>query len=63
VSRFTISDENINFKSIKDLKRCVTENGKIIPARLTRLDCARQRRMAQAIKHARFLALLPYTVG
>jgi small subunit ribosomal protein S18 len=63
MSRFAIEDTEITFKSIKTLKRCMTENGKIIPGRLTRLNCTQQRRMALAIKQARFLALLPYTVG
>lgn len=63
MNRFMIEDSDINFKSIKTLKRCLTENGKIIPARMTRLNTAQQHRMARAIKQARFLALLPYKVG
>jgi len=64
MSRFiVVEDAEIDYKNIKLLKRSLTENGKIIPARLTRLSCCQQRRMALAIKQARFLALLPYQVS
>jgi small subunit ribosomal protein S18 len=63
MSRFNVEDIDIDYKNIKLLKRCLTENGKIIPARLTRLNCCQQRRMAMAVKRARFLALIPYTVS
>jgi small subunit ribosomal protein S18 len=63
MSRFNVSDVDIDYKNIKLLKRCLTENGKIIPSRLTRLNCCQQRAMAVAIKRARFLALIPYTVS
>jgi small subunit ribosomal protein S18 len=63
MSRYNIQDEDIDYKNVKLLKRFLTENGKMIPSRLTRLNCCQQRRLAQAIKRARFLALLPYTVS
>lgn len=63
MSRFIVDDADIHYKNVKLLKRHLTENGKIIPGRLTRLSCGQQRKMSQAIKHARFLALLPYIVG
>jgi len=61
--RYNTQDSDIDYKNIKVLKRFVTENGKIIPSRLTRLNCCQQRKLAQAIKRARFLALLPYIVS
>ncbi|MCV5225033.1 30S ribosomal protein S18, partial [Escherichia coli] len=39
----------------------ISENGKIIPARLTGTRAIYQRQLSTAIKRARFLALLPYT--
>jgi small subunit ribosomal protein S18 len=62
MSRFIIEENDIDYKNIKMLKRHLTENGKIIPGRLTRLSCSKQRKIANAIKRARFLALLPYEV-
>ena len=45
----------------RDLKDFVNENGKIIPARITGTAARYQRQLSDAIKRARFLALLPYT--
>lgn len=51
---------HIDYKDVARLRRNVTERGKIIPRRITG-NCARhQRQLAQAIKRARFIALLPY---
>jgi small subunit ribosomal protein S18 len=43
------------------LKDFISENGKIIPARITGTKTRYQRQLSTAIKHARFLALMPYT--
>jgi small subunit ribosomal protein S18 len=52
----------IDYKDIKLLQRFVSERGKIVPSRITAVSAKRQRELAQAIKRARFLALLPYMV-
>lgn len=50
----------IDYKDLKTLERFVSERGKIVPSRITG-NCARhQRRIAEVVKKARFLALLPY---
>jgi len=43
------------------LKDFINETGKIIPARITGTAAGYQRQLSEAIKRARFLALLPYT--
>jgi len=43
------------------LKDFITENGKLIPARITGTKAIYQRQLNIAVKRARFLALLPYT--
>ena len=54
---------DIDYKDVSRLQRCVTERGKIISRRITG-NCARhQRFLAVAIKRAREIALLPYTLG
>ena len=52
----------IDFKDVKLLQRFVSERGKIVPSRITAVSAKKQRALAQAIKRARFLALLPYVV-
>jgi small subunit ribosomal protein S18 len=53
----------IDYKDVKLLQRFLSERGKIVPSRITAVSSKRQRELAQAIKRARFLALLPYTTG
>ena len=50
----------IDYKDVKLLQRYVSERGKIVPSRITAVSAKKQRELAQAIKRARFLALLPY---
>jgi ribosomal protein S18 len=42
------------------LSRFLSERGKIVPSRITAVSGKKQRELANAIKRARFLALLPY---
>ena len=52
----------IDYKDVKLLQRFVSERGKIVPSRITAVSEKRQRELAQAIKRARFLGLLPYVI-
>lgn len=51
---------NFDYKDIALLKNYISENNKIIPKRTTGLPSKEQRKLAKAIKLARFLALIPY---
>jgi small subunit ribosomal protein S18 len=60
--RFTVTKaEEIDYKDLEVLKDFLSENARIIPARLTGTRAFYQRQLNTAIKRARFLALLPYT--
>ncbi len=60
--RFTAEKvEQIDYKDIDVLKDYITENFKLMPARLTGTKAGYQRQLSVAVKRARFLALLPYT--
>ncbi|CCD29666.1 30S ribosomal protein S18 [Candidatus Glomeribacter gigasporarum BEG34] len=60
--RFTVAGvQRIDYKDVETLKELLGENGKIMPARLTGTKAHYQRQLDQAIKRARFLALVPYT--
>ena len=52
----------IDYKDVRLLSRFLSERGKIVPSRITAVSAKKQRELAQAIKRARFLALLPYIV-
>ena len=53
---------NIDYKDVRLLQRFISERGKIVPSRITAVSAKKQRELAQAIKRARYLALLPYIV-
>jgi small subunit ribosomal protein S18 len=53
----------IDYKDVKLLQRFISERGKIVPRRITAVTAKEQRQLAQAIKRARELALLPYVAG
>lgn len=53
----------IDYKDIKLLGRYISERGKIVPSRITAVSQKAQRKLSQAIKRARFLALLPYVAN
>ena len=60
--RFTAEKfTEIDYKDADLLRNYINENGKIIPSRITGTSAGYQRMLTQAIKKARFLALIPYT--
>ena len=60
--RFTAEGiKEIDYKDVNLLKNYVTETGKIVPSRVTGTSARYQRQLANAIKRARYIALLPYT--
>ena len=60
--RFTADGvTEIDYKDLATLKGYVSETGKIVPSRITGTKARYQRQLAQAIKRARYLALLPFS--
>ncbi len=51
---------DIDYKDINGLRNHLTETGKMVPSRITGINAKTQRRLNKAIKHARYLALIPY---
>ena len=59
---FTKSEnQKIDYKDIELLKNYISDTGKIIPRRITGTKAIFQSKLSNAIKLARYLALLPYT--
>ena len=50
----------LDYKDVRLLSRYVSERGKIMPCRISSVSVKKQRELAQAIKRARYLALMPY---
>ena len=61
VCRFTQNKVTyIDYKDVKLLQKYVTEQGKVIPKRITGTSALYQRQLTTAIKRARYMALLPF---
>jgi small subunit ribosomal protein S18 len=58
--RFCVDKIRIDYKDDVLLKRFITDRGKITPRRITGTCARHQRELAEAIKRARSIALLPF---
>ncbi|HNT30521.1 MAG TPA: 30S ribosomal protein S18 [bacterium] len=55
-------EKTVDYKDVATLKRYTTDMGKIVGRRKSGLCAKHQRQVAQAIKRARYMALMPFTV-
>jgi small subunit ribosomal protein S18 len=53
----------IDYKEVRGLRYFVSERGKIVPRRISGNCASHQRKVTEAIKRARNIALLPFTAG
>ena len=58
---YMCTGKDINYKDVETLKRYTNDKGKILPRRVTGACAKHQRHIAEQIKQARAIALLPYT--
>lgn len=62
VCRFCVEKiDDINYKDVRLLSAFISERGKITPRRITGVCSPHQRRLSEAIKQARNIALLPFS--
>ncbi|MFH1598597.1 MAG: 30S ribosomal protein S18 [Patescibacteria group bacterium] len=57
----SLGEKEIDYKDIKTLQRYTSSYGKILPRKKSGICAKHQRKLAQAIKRARYMALLPFT--
>ena len=53
---------HIDYKDVETLKKFINQSGRIMSRRMSRTNAAHQRQLSTAIKRARFMSLIPYTV-
>ncbi len=53
--------KEIDYKDVETLKKYINDKGKILPRRITGACAKHQRHIAQQIKRARAIGLIPYT--
>tara|TARA_A100001015_G_C15037450_1_gene737225 strand:+ start:440 stop:661 length:222 start_codon:yes stop_codon:yes gene_type:complete len=57
---FKLNKKQPSYQDLNELKKYIMESGRIVPSRITGVSAKAQRQLAQSIKIARFLGLLPY---
>lgn len=64
VCRFCVEKiDDINYKDVRLLSAFTSERGKIVPRRISGVCAPHQRRLSDAIKQARNIALIPFTTS
>tara|TARA_Y100000816_G_scaffold52883_1_gene33989 strand:- start:135 stop:326 length:192 start_codon:yes stop_codon:yes gene_type:complete len=61
MERMKNNEKVFDYKDISSLKKFISEKGKITPRRISYISIKKQKDLSNAIKRARYLALLPYT--
>ena len=64
VCRFCVEKiDDINYKDVRLLMSFISERGKIVPRRISGVCTPHQRRLAESIKQARNIALIPFAAA
>ena len=58
---YMCTGKDIDYKDVEVLKKYINDKGKILPRRVTGACAKHQRHIAEEVKKARAIALLPYT--
>ena len=61
--RLSAENDSLNYKDVSVLSNFISEQGKILPRRVTGLKSKQQKKITKLIKQARIAALLPFVIG
>ena len=61
--RLNAENDSLNYKDVSVLSNFISEQGKILPRRITGLKSKQQKKISKLIKQARIAALLPFVIG
>ena len=61
--RLNAENDSLNYKDVSVLSNFISEQGKILPRRITGLTSKQQKKITKLIKQARIAALLPFVIG
>ena len=61
--KLNAENESLNYKDVSVLSNFISEQGKILPRRITGLKSKQQKKISKLIKQARIAALLPFVIG
>jgi small subunit ribosomal protein S18 len=57
------ASESLTYKDVSILSKFISEQGKILPRRITGLTSREQKRITKLVKQARIAALFPFVIG
>ncbi|MDR2640768.1 MAG: 30S ribosomal protein S18 [Candidatus Peribacteria bacterium] len=63
ITRDPLDGKDIDYKNVELLKKYITKFGKIVPRYYSGISLKNQKKLANAIKKARIMALLPFVKG
>ena len=63
ILRLNAENDSLNYKDVSVLSNFISEQGKILPRRVTGLKSKQQKKITKLIKQARIAALLPFVIG
>lgn len=63
IMKLNAENDSLNYKDVSVLSNFISEQGKILPRRVTGLKSKQQKKITKLIKQARIAALLPFVIG
>ena len=63
INKNNLTPESLTYKDVSILSKFISEQGKILPRRITGLSSKEQKKITKLVKQARIAALFPFVIG